>query len=169
MNVERLKTCDDLTKAFYQWHGLIYSFIFFRVNDKESAKDILQEVFMKAWKYRATFDHRKSSLKNWLFAIAKNAIFAHYHQQEKHQTQNLSEQLADGQDLEKAIADHELIEYVFDKLNNLTVREQKILNLRYHQGNSIQEIADMLSMNNSAVKVAIHRAIKKLQIICNKQ
>lgn len=44
------------------------------LGDRHAAEDVVQEVFVKAWKARRSFDPRVSSERTWLHAIARNAV-----------------------------------------------------------------------------------------------
>lgn len=161
-----LNTPEDLQNAFAEWNEKIYSFFYLRVNQKVDAGDLTQEVFMRAWKYRESFSSEKSELKNWLYAIARNVLNKYLGQLKKYQADELTEVVPSDQDLAAEISEFELIDYVFRKLSDLPEKERRLLNLRYREGYSVREIAEVLEMEYSATKVAIHRAVKKLQVLC---
>ena len=50
---------------------LLYNFVA-RLAGRESAPDIVQEIFIKVWKNIRKFDIEKASFKTWVFTIAKN-------------------------------------------------------------------------------------------------
>lgn len=121
---------------------------------------------MKAWLYRNSYNSKKSSLKNWLFAIAINLLKDIY-KNKRPDNEELNEAISDDIDISKDNSENNLADYVFNKMLNLSEKEQNILNLRYKSDLKIEEIAIIMKMSNSAVKVSIHRTIKKLQDYCN--
>jgi len=166
VNSDELQSGNDLEKAFVEWNVLLYRYAYARVQDKELAQDIVQDVFTKAWNSRNTYDSNKSSLKNWLFAILINTIRDHF-RKSKQIVEQLSEDVRSGEDVEYDAEIKDAVAFVFKKAQLLTEREQQLIKLRHTAGLSVQEISDVLGMEYSATKVAIHRAIKKLQGICN--
>lgn len=121
---------------------------------------------MKAWNYRESFNPEKSSLKNWLFVIATN-LLRDYFRKKKIHTDEIDENIPHESDIAKDAETKDLISYVFEKIKLLPERDQELLALRYKADLKMEEIAEVMDMEYSAVKVAIHRAIKKLQSSCN--
>jgi len=136
------------------------------VQNAELAEDMTQEVFVKAWKSRDSFDEKKSSLKNWLFVIATNTLRDHF-RKKKVEIFEIEEDIADESDLAAETEKSDLISCVFEKIKLLPERDQELLALRYKSDLQIEEVAEIIGMEYSAAKVAIHRAIKKLQSLCN--
>lgn len=60
----------------------LFGFAFIRVNDEETAKDLLQDTFLSALKNLETFKGEISE-KNWLYLILKNKIIDHYKKNSK--------------------------------------------------------------------------------------
>lgn len=160
--MDELKSSKDLEQAFLKWNKLLYNYAYLRVQNRGMTEDIVQEVFMKAWRSRETFDYQKSSLKNWLFAITINTINDFLRNKIRYNVEELQEFYASDEDLEEDANKKALIEIVFKKIKLLTDREQELLLLRYKADLAVEDIAQMLEMEYSATKVAIHRAIKKL-------
>ena len=144
----------------------LFRFIRSRIQNKELSEDLTQEVFIRAWRYKDSFDVKKSSLKNWLFVIAVN-LLRDYYRKNKLQIEELDENLSDETDIKKDAEQNNLIHYVFQKITELPERDQELVLLRYKLDLKMEDIAEIMKMELSAVKVAIHRAIKKLKSICN--
>lgn len=60
----------------------LFGFAVIRVNDEETARDLLQETFLSALKNLETFKGEISE-KNWLYLILKNKIIDHYRKKSK--------------------------------------------------------------------------------------
>lgn len=161
-----LQTAEDLENAFIQWNESFFHYAFLRVRHQTLAEDLVQDTFVKAWEHRDSFDASKSSLKNWLFAILINTL-RDYFRKKKIETEELNENIAAKNNLEESAQKNDLIQFVFDKIKNLPERDQELLALRYKSDLSIEEVAELMGLEYSAAKVAIHRALKKLQEICN--
>lgn len=62
------KAFDGLINRYSQ---NLYRFVLKLLNNKEEARDAVQESFINAWKNIKKYDHRKE-FKTWLFSIARN-------------------------------------------------------------------------------------------------
>jgi len=64
--------------AAYAAHGAeLYRFVLRGLGDAGAAQDVVQEVFLRAWRAADRFDPELASLRVWLFAIARNAMIDH--------------------------------------------------------------------------------------------
>ena len=167
MQLNKLQNAKDLEQAFQLWNVALYRYIYARVRDQGQAEDITQEVFIKAWQARKSFDKHKSSLKNWLYVIAINTI-RDYLRSQLHRPEllKLEEELPSDLNLAQNVQQQEIVGFVFYKLKLLSDREQELLLLRYREDFSVKEIAHILGIEYSATKVALHRALEKLRKLC---
>lgn len=67
-----LQTESEVQGAYDRYGGELFGFVFNALGDRHIAEDVVQEVFVRAW--RSSFDPDKASLRTWLFAIARNAV-----------------------------------------------------------------------------------------------
>lgn len=69
---------EDAVHAAYLLHGPeIYRFLLRGLGDAGAAQDVVQETFLKAWRAAERYDPAISSLRGWLFGIARNAMIDH--------------------------------------------------------------------------------------------
>jgi RNA polymerase sigma-70 factor, ECF subfamily len=62
-------------RAAYAAHGAeLYRFALRQLGDDGAAQDVVQDVFLRAWRRADSFDPSVASLRVWLFAIARNAV-----------------------------------------------------------------------------------------------
>lgn len=166
METKELKTSDDLTELFLELNEGIFNFILFRVGkNRETAEDLSQNVFLKAWENRDKYDHKKGALKTWIYTIAKNTIIDFYRTNKASRNSSFTDQVLVG---EKLDLDASLMsDYVLDKLSQLTDEEQNLIILKYIEQLNTKEIAKIINKKIIATKVAIHRSLKKLTKIIN--
>ncbi|MFE3653206.1 sigma-70 family RNA polymerase sigma factor [Streptomyces sp. NPDC059122] len=67
-----LQTECEVQEAYDRYGGELFGFAFKALGNRQLAEDVVQEVFVRAW--RSSFDPSKASLRTWLFAIARNAV-----------------------------------------------------------------------------------------------
>lgn len=150
----------------------IYGFIYYQVKSQEQAEDLTQEVFLKVWKNFKKFNPEKK-FKTWLFIIAKNTVID-YWRQKKDKTFSdfdtedggniILDTLADESPLPEEIFDQkDLAEKIDNLLDELTPKEKSLLLLRYKQGFSLTEIAEIFSESVETIKSRHYRSLLKLK------
>lgn len=155
--------------AFDQYSKLIYTFVFFRVNNnKEVTQDLVQEVFLKAWEKRNSFDESQSSLKTWLFIIAKSQIIDHYRKAGAQKRESI-EVPVDEMIIDDSVNQEEkvLISFLIKKLDILTEYEKELITLRYFSQLDITEISQVLNKKYNTAKADINRTLQKLKSLVN--
>lgn len=68
----------DVRLAYDAHGGELYRFALRATGDDGASQDIVQEVFLRAWRSADRFDPTLASLRVWLFAIARNVIVDHH-------------------------------------------------------------------------------------------
>jgi RNA polymerase sigma-70 factor (ECF subfamily) len=127
------------------------------------AEDTLQEILISIHKARHTYDGCRPIMP-WLLAIAQfrinDALRKAYSGfgRDMINIDELSDVLAD---VTETMADHESV--IIDILQNIPDREQRILTMMHVEGRTARETGERLGMKESAVKVAAHRAMKKIR------
>jgi len=134
----------------------IFRYAFKWTKKEDVSKDIVQEVFEKLWVNRKKVDVRK--VKSWLFTTAHN-LLANYSKKKK---------MISSEDLiynEPAFvgSNYELQDLLEVSLNTLPTLQKSILLLRDSEGYDYKEIAEILNLNESQVKVYLFRARKKMK------
>lgn len=124
-------------------------------------EDVLQEVLISLHKARHTYDGQRPLIP-WLFAIVGFRINDHLRKlyagaRQETDIDTLSETLAD---VTEPADSHESLD---EWLECIPEREKRILTLMHVEGYTARETGGQLGMNESAVKVAAHRAMKKIR------
>jgi RNA polymerase sigma factor (sigma-70 family) len=135
--------------------------------DRELAKDALQEVFIEIWNYRNTLGdviHTQSYLTKVMRSILlkklkKENLISHY---------TIADSLVSAeQSMEEVIisadTDKEKKYRLKLALSNLTNRQKQVLELRFQEGLSYEQIAEKLSMNYQSVNNLAFRTIHRLR------
>jgi len=134
-----------------------------RLGFTNEVDDLLQEILISIHKARHTYDGERP-YKPWMYAIAKfrlqDYLRAHYSDQLRH--------AVDFDELEEILAEHVTetafsYESISGEVQKLPEKQAAILQLMHQEGYTAKEVAEKLGMNESAVKVAAHRAYKVLR------
>jgi RNA polymerase sigma-70 factor (ECF subfamily) len=141
----------------------LFRYVFYRISNKADAEDLTELVFLKAWEglpgYRGTVPFRA-----WLYRIARNAIVDHYRTRKQNVPLDEDVPLADTEDHpEQQVLFQETTEQLIDAISMLSPLHQDVLVLRFVNGYSTAETAQILERNVGTVRVLQHRALKAMQ------
>jgi RNA polymerase sigma-70 factor (ECF subfamily) len=155
-----------MEKIFIDLHVPIYRYIYYKTGqNKELAEDLTEDVFVKVWTNRASYKPEVSSIKSWVYAIARYHVIDYYRKNKKNYETSKNEDIYfdknDNLNQDEGI----LIDEVKEGLSRLDKKERDVIILRYINGLSIEEISQLIHKKSSATKVMIHRAIKHLKKI----
>lgn len=144
----------------------LYAFIRMKVSGTEQAEDILQEVFLKAWKGCKSLELKDLNFSAWLYKVASNTINDYYRKNYREpQTVSIDEaQEVAGQDdpANNAARGFEKL-FVRETVEQLPPHFKEVVELRFFQDFSVAETAKIMGKNSVTVRVWQHRAMKQLE------
>jgi len=135
----------------------VYRFILKNLRHEEDARDVVQTAFEKMWRNRETVDAQKS--KSYLFTVA-------YHQMIDHIRKVKRIQLNEEFSPETRVQDQPVnnLKRVLDEaLSRLSETQRSLVLLKDYEGYSYEEIGKIMNLNESQVKVYLHRARVQLK------
>lgn len=143
----------------------LFQYVSRHTDRREDAEDIVQEVFLSCYKYRDKFDESKCGEHAWLYILAKNRLKNYY--RDKKTTVSLEDQVTEPvSDINYEEQVVHLMTYrdlTAKALQQLDPRSQKIIVLRFFQGKSHEEIADLMGLSTGNVRVIQSRALKVME------
>ena len=139
--------------------------------DEALAEDAAQEAFTKAWRALPEFDGR-AAFGTWLHRIAVNAALELMRKRRR-----VEDALPESDEGDAVFADAfdaapgpdrhatsvALGRDIAAQLSRMSTIERTAFVLRHHEGRSIEEISQTLSLSESASKQAVFRAVRKLR------
>lgn len=177
--IEKAQNGDQVAFTFlldFYWNE-VYGFMLKRTENETDAEDITIETFSKAFDKIAKYNP-EFQFNTWLIAIAKNvhidllrkkksALFIDITDEEDQQAYNVADTTPSAED--ELIAKQNLSS-LLECIRQLKPKYQEVIQLRFFQELSYQEIADQLGEPLNNVKVKLLRAKKLLaEIIENKR
>ena len=141
----------------------LFRYLVVRIGDRERAKELTQEVFLKAWEYRVsgnTIEYEKA----FLYRIAKNLFINEIRTDKKNFSLDALEE--EGfEACDEGMKTNAYAEYkeLFNHLSHIKESYREVLMMRYSDGLSVKEIADILNKNETAVSMSIARGIEALK------
>jgi len=141
----------------------VYAIVFSMVKDHDTADDVVQDTFVKAYKHIDSFE-AKSSFKSWLYSIAINTA------------KNVlkSDSLREMVDFEKVvlhvtprmsenIEEHELQIVLAEEIEKLPAKQKLALTLRIFDELPFKEIAEIMECPYDTAKANFRHAINSLR------
>ena len=130
----------------------VFRFIVKNIRHEEDAKDIVQTAFEKLWRNRETVIAEKS--KSFLFTVAYNQMIDHIR---KIKRITLKDEFgAETKTYTQPVSN--LKKNLQDALNTLNETQKSLVLLKDYEGYSYEEIGQITGLNESQVKVYLHRA-----------
>lgn len=158
---------EALMRIYDTYFPPIYNFICLRVNDTLLAEDLASEVFTKLVETLRGRNAPNHSLRGWLFKVARNCIHDHYRANKNITSEALEEwtPIPNDNEPEQQFIRTVQIEHARSALLKLSADQQEVLILRFGQGLGLQETADIMDRNVSAIKSLQFRAVNTLRQI----
>lgn len=154
---------DSLVPLFDKYQGKIYNFFLRVTHDPTSSEDLTQTVFSRIIKYRTSYKE-VYSFKSWIYQIARNVHVDHYSKKKLWATESEQEQYyADSRDAIAAMEKEQKEQILKEALALLSPEHREIIELSRFQDLKYDEISQITGNSVGAVRVKVHRAVKKLK------
>ena len=158
---DMVKHQTDFEYMYQQHIKQVYRYLFSITRNVQDAEDITAQTFMVAYESL----HRlrdASSLKSWIFRIARNKAMDHFRKRTKIATGELPSLPVDDDPLSEMIQS-EKIRALSSIMKSLSEDEIELLRLRFLAQMTFAEMAEFLSKKEDAVKKSVYRLIERLQ------
>jgi len=135
----------------------VYRFILKNLRHEEDARDVVQTAFEKMWRNREEVDAAKS--KSYLFTVAYHQMIDHIRKVKRIQLKENFNEVTKVQN--KPV--HNLKKILEEALDRLSETQRSLVLLKDYEGYSYEEIGKITGLNESQVKVYLHRARLQLK------
>jgi len=135
----------------------VFRFIVKNLRHEEDARDVVQTAFEKMWRNRDEVDAAKS--KSYLFTVAYHQMIDHIR---KNKRIHLKEEFNEDVRIQDRPA-HNMKKVLEEALSRLSETQRSLVLLKDYEGYSYEEIGKITGLNESQVKVYLHRARVQLK------
>ncbi len=155
----------DAFAALYDFYvEQIYRFILFRVGNEQTAEDLTSQVFLKAWNNLSSYQIRGLPFKAWLFRIARNSVIDYYRTYKE--TTPLEPSALTKPDPAAEVGDQVEQQLQAEELRlalqQLTEDQRQVLTLRFIEGLSTEEVANVMGKRQGAIRALQMRGLQAL-------
>jgi RNA polymerase sigma-70 factor (ECF subfamily) len=167
-----LQAIEGDAEAFGRLYSLyldaIYRFLYFRVGRPTVAEDLTEKVFFKAWTSMGSYEHQGVRFSSWLYRIARNAVIDYHRVSRSHVI--LTDEfptLAEEEELSplQLVLRREEVEELQVAISQLPEEQKQVLILRFTEGLSHAQVAEIVGKTEEACRVIQHRALAALSRI----
>ena len=151
---------EDIEELYISCYPELHRFLSRHCKDHTVVDDLIQATFLEALKSMESY-HHQSSLKTWLFAIAKHQLYRHYrkHAKDMEADTRIGVQMIQEDHAHTALLANEIIH----KVNALTQPQRDIMRLRLLYGLSFKELGIKIGQTENYCRVYYYRIKEKLR------
>lgn len=158
---------ESFTHIVTRYKDRIFRYITSFVYDREEARDLAQETFVKAFRYLASYDPARP-FSSWLFRIARNTAIDYIKSVKRRPDRvTVTGELGDGDEdrsaaakplsVEERVEKREMNRLILQAVKKLPEVYRSSMMLRYYGNCSYQEIADTLEVPIGTVKFRLNK------------
>ncbi len=153
---------------FHQYKNLVFKTAYAITGDHKEAEDILQEVFVKVWNSRNSFDVKRGKLTTWLYRITANQCISNNRKKKTKSTSLEAEYINDNSLNNPDILEETIIQNMehtslIETIRTMNEAHRTVLVLRYFNELSYNEISEVLGIPLGTVKSRLNDAITILR------
>lgn len=119
--------------------------------------DVVQEVFIRCFKARASYDTEKAKLSTWLYRISRSVLIDNYRKKA------CRPELMSNVEFEKRSENPEEYRLNGNMLSCLDRSEADLLKLKYVEGFKFRHLAEILGVPEGTVRAKVYRAAAKVR------
>lgn len=157
---------DAFNYLYDNYSGALFTIISQIVTEKETASDVLQEVFLNIWKKIDMYDAAKGRLFTWMLNIARNAAIDKVRSKgyrDSFKNQSISESGDTGINVSVNAETSDIgLKKMLTKLKD---EYRTLIDLSYFQGFTHDEISKIMGIPLGTVKTRIRTALSQLRIM----
>jgi RNA polymerase sigma-70 factor, ECF subfamily len=143
----------------------IYRYVYYRLGSHSLAEDLTSETFLRALRRLDSFTYQGKDIGAWFTTIARNLVMDHL-KSSRFRLEVTTAELLDTDRVSAGVDDEVLTRLqnvaLLDAVRQLKPEQQECIVLRFLQGLSLAETAEVLGRSEGAVKQLQLRAIKRL-------
>lgn len=161
--MRELTSEEEFTRAYEEYGDALFRHCYFRLYDRDRARDLVQETFIRAWTYRAG-GARIDNVRAFLYRVLTNLIIDETRRKKAVSLEELAAEGFDPSSDERArlavLADAAHVLRVVDTLGE---DQRTVILMRYVDDLKLKDIARALGVSETVVSVRLWRATRTLK------
>jgi RNA polymerase sigma-70 factor (ECF subfamily) len=168
--VNRMAQGDQnaLRELMLRHRGRVQRFAGRFLRDRDRIDDVVNDVFVAAWRQARAFEQR-ASVATWLLAIAKyRAMSAHSEQRQREEEldEKVAAKLVDHNDTPDVVVERKDRAKLLRRLTaSLPKQQARLIDLVYYRDKSVREVAAIVGIPDNTAKTRMFLARKRLAVL----
>jgi RNA polymerase sigma-70 factor (ECF subfamily) len=162
--IEDLRADDgdgSLRELYRAYAPELFGFALRTLGERGAAEEVVQEVFIRAWRNADRYDPQLASVRTWLYGITRNALIdAHRRASVRPSMVPVTTEPGGGETIEQAMLSWQ----ISTALDGLSHDHREVIRLAHLRGLSMREIAEMLDLPLGTVKSRTWYALQALRL-----
>jgi RNA polymerase sigma-70 factor (ECF subfamily) len=151
-------------KLYDRYVDVVYRYVLFRVGARELAEDVTSETFLRALRRIGSVSYQGRDVGAWFVTIARNLVLDHV-KSSRFRLEVITSEVESPRT--ESGPEHEVLSKVTAEallrcVDTLGDDQRECIVLRFLQGLSVAETAQIMNRNEGAVKALQHRAVRRL-------
>jgi RNA polymerase sigma-70 factor (ECF subfamily) len=156
---------EAFAAIYERYVDVVYRYVYYRVGSQHVAEDLTSETFVRALRRLDSFTWTGRDIAAWFVTIARNLVVDHV-KSSRYRLEVTTGDMLDGDErapsTESEVLDRLRDERLLEALRGLKPDQQECLSLRFLQGLSLAETAEVMGRSAGAVKQLQLRAVRSL-------
>jgi RNA polymerase sigma-70 factor (ECF subfamily) len=152
-------------ELYERYYVRVYRYVYHRTGNASDAEDLTALIFMKALEALPSYRTRQNGFAPWLFRIARNSVVDYYRRRRKQNPLDSLEHHAGDADPVGHVLSKERRAELRDLVTHLSADQRDVVLMRYASDLSFPEIALTLGKKEPAVRMLLHRGLRKLKAV----
>lgn len=148
-----MTTTQLIAESYTDYHHSVYLYIYYKINNKEEAEDLSQDVFLRLMDYNQML--RSETVKYFIFTIARNLVtdyLRRYYRKQEVTSYFYDNVERSSNETESRIIANDLLNLERFRMALLPVRRRKVYVMSRFHNKSVQEIASKLDLSFRTVE-----------------
>ncbi|MCG8915481.1 sigma-70 family RNA polymerase sigma factor [Actinokineospora sp. PR83] len=152
-------------KLYDRYVDVVFRYVLFRVGDRELAEDVTSETFLRALRRITSVSYQGRDVGAWFVTIARNLVLDHV-KSSRYRLEVTTPEFRDSErdeaGPEQQVMSRVTRDALLECVDQLGDDQRECIVLRFLQGLSVAETAEIMNRNEGAVKALQHRAVRRL-------
>ena len=160
---------EALAEIYDVFSGKLYSYVYHRTGDPSLAEDLTGDVFVRMLEAIQEDRTWTTSLQGWLYRIAHNLVVDYFRRQTKRDGPELDERWMAADNPTTSFEGLFNSNQLGTAMRFLTEEQQQVIVLKFGEGLSNTEVAEVLGKTEGAIKALQHRGLAALRRVVGGQ
>lgn len=156
---------DAFGRLYDRYVDVVFRYVLFRVSDRSLAEDLTSETFLRALRRISTVSYQGRDVGAWFVTIARNLVLDHV-KSSRYRLEVATAEIVESRSIDRGPEHQVLADATSAELlrcvEQLGADQQECVVLRFLQGLSVAETAELMDRNEGAIKALQHRAVRRL-------